>query len=138
MKFGKFGGANYSETIGSQVLERDAATGTSRMRFVAPDLFCSPRGVLQGGFAGVFLDDVMGLAVLELTGGERLPLTLDLNTSYIRPIPAGPLIAEARVVRIGRTVGFVEGELKLEDGTLLARATSTFAVQEIKVLEGRG
>ncbi len=132
MKYGKFGSANYSELIGSEVLERDAATGTSRMRWVAPELFCSPRGVLQGGFAGVFLDDVMGLAVLELTQGEKVPLTLDLNTCYLRPIPAGPLLGEARVVRLGRSVGFLEAELKLEDGTLIAKATSTVSVQDLK------
>lgn len=136
-KYGKFGGANYSELIGSEVLERNAATRTSRMRFVAPELFCSPRGVLQGGFAGVFLDDVMGLAVLEDSDGTKLPLTLDLNTSYLRPIPAGPLIAEARVVRLGRSVGFLEAELRLEDGTLIAKATSTVAVQDLAEVNKR-
>lgn len=136
-RFGKFGGANYSEFLQASVLPRDESRKLSRMRFVAPDLFCSPRGVLQGGFAAVFLDDVIGLAVLEESDGAKLPLTLDLNISYLKPIPHGPLIAEGRVVRLGRSVGFVEAELKLEDGTLLARATSTLMMQDMATFTGK-
>jgi acyl-coenzyme A thioesterase PaaI-like protein len=45
--------------------------------------------------------------------------------SLIRLIPEGPLIATGRVVKAGRKVVFLEGELYSEDGKLMARATST-------------
>ena len=45
--------------------------------------------------------------------------------SLIRLIPEGPLIGKGRVVKSGRKVIFLEGELLSEDGKLMARATST-------------
>jgi acyl-coenzyme A thioesterase PaaI-like protein len=39
---------------------------------------------------------------------------------------AGPVIGEGRAQRAGRSLIFSEGELRSEDGTLLAKATGTF------------
>jgi acyl-CoA thioesterase len=72
-----------------------------------------------------YLDDVMGYAYVAATGGEMAPLNLDLTMSLIRLIPEGSLIGKGRVVKAGKRVIFLEGELLAEDGTIHARATST-------------
>jgi acyl-CoA thioesterase len=54
------------------------------------------------------------------------PLNLDISMSLIRLIPEGAtIIGKGRVVKGGRRVVFLEGELLAEDGTLYARSTST-------------
>jgi len=69
---------------------------------------------------------VMGYTLVAATGGEVAPLNLDLSMSLIRLIPEGAVItAKGRVVKAGRKVVFLEGELLSEDGKLYARATST-------------
>jgi acyl-CoA thioesterase len=54
------------------------------------------------------------------------PLNLDISMSLIRLIPEGAtIIGKGRVVKSGRRVVFLEGELLGEDGTIYARSTST-------------
>jgi len=68
----------------------------------------------------------MGYAFVAATGGEMAPLNLDISLSLIRLIPDGAsIIGKGRVVKAGRRVVFLEGELLAEDGTIYARSTST-------------
>ena len=71
------------------------------------------------------LDDTMGPAVLLKSGGALYPSSIDMNVSFLAAAKAGPLVCEGEVVRLGKTVGFVEGRLMDSDGRLIARATSS-------------
>lgn len=95
------------------------------LRFHAPDSFITPRGSVQGGLVAGFLDEVMGWAHVWATDQAEAPLNLEISMSLLRPVRAGPLVGKGRVVRRGRKVIFLEGELFDETGTLLARSTST-------------
>lgn len=114
-----------SRLIGSCDTVFDEASGIITMGFVAPESFASPRGFVQGGLVPAFLDEVMGGAVYHASGGELLPLNLDMNVSFLRPVPIGSLTGTGRVVKMGRNVAYIEGELLDPDGRPLARATST-------------
>ena len=71
------------------------------------------------------LDSVMGAALKTvLDEGERPP-TLEMKISFIGPAEIGTIGGTARVVHRGRSVAFVEGELRDASGALLATATST-------------
>ena len=96
------------------------------MRFTVRDEMTTLRGGVQGGLVAGYLDDVMGYAYVAATGGEMAPLNLEISMSLIRLVPKGAtIIGTGRVVKGGRRVIFLESELKGEDGTLFARATST-------------
>ena len=103
----------------------DAEREQITLRFVAPDSFITPRGSVQGGLVAGFLDEVMGWAHVWATDHAEAPLNLDLTMTLLKPVMAGPLVGKGRVVRRGKRVIFLEGELFDEDDTLLARATST-------------
>lgn len=115
----------HSALLGSEFVDWDEATQTATMRFTVRREMTTWRGGVQGGLVAGYLDDVMGYAYVAATGGEMAPLNLDLTMSLIRLIPEGPLTAKGRVVKAGRKVVFLEGELYSEDGKLMARATST-------------
>ena len=80
---------------------------------------------MQGGLIAGFLDEVMGAALLVSTDNEALPLNLDMNLTFVRMVPVETITARGRVVKAGRKVAFLEGELFDKEGRLLARATST-------------
>jgi len=116
----------HSALLGSEFVGYDEATQTATMRFTVKREMCTWRGGVQGGLIAGYLDDVMGYTLVAATGGEVAPLNLDLSMSLIRLIPEGAVItAKGRVVKAGRKVVFLEGELLSEDGKLYARATST-------------
>lgn len=115
--------------MGSEFVSFDADKGELTTRFTPPPSFASPRGAVQGGLIAGFLDEVMGGALLAVTDGSehgpRLPLNLDMNLTYIAMVPMAPIVAKGRVVKAGKRVAFLEGELYDEAGKLLARASST-------------
>ncbi len=115
----------HSALLGSEFVEFEETSQTATMRFTVKKEMTTWRGGVQGGLVAGYLDDVMGYAYVAATGGELAPLNLELSMSLIRLIPEGPLIGKGRVVKSGRRVIFLEGELLSEDGTLHARATST-------------
>ena len=119
------GESPHTALLGSQFVSFDEDTQTVTMRFDVKREMTTWRGGVQGGLVAGYLDDVMGYAYVAATGGEQAPLNLELSMSLIRLIPEGPLIGKGRVVKSGRKVVFLEGELYCEDGKLMARATST-------------
>ncbi|MBD2841180.1 PaaI family thioesterase [Erythrobacter rubeus] len=118
-------GSPHTALLGSEFVSFDEGTQSATMRFTVKREMCTWRGGVQGGLVAGYLDDVMGYAYVAATGGEMAPLNLELSMTLIRLIPEGPLIGKGRVVKAGRRVVFLEGELLAEDGTIMARATST-------------
>jgi len=118
-------GSPHSALLGSEFVSYDEATRTATMRFTVRREMTTWRGGVQGGLVAGYLDDVMGYAYVAATGGEQAPLNLEVSMTLIRLIPEGPLIGTGRVVKAGRRVVFLEGELTSQDGKLMARATST-------------
>ncbi|MEM1133152.1 MAG: PaaI family thioesterase [Pseudomonadota bacterium] len=120
-----------SKLLGTQSTEFDRESGVATMHFDVPQSFASPRGFVQGGLIGGFLDEIMGAAVFGESQGKLLPLNLDMNMSYLKPVPIGPLVAKGKVVKMGRNVAFIEGELLDAEGNSLTRATTTAMLTEI-------
>lgn len=120
------GQSPHTALLGSEFVSFDEATQTATMRFTVRREVCTWRGGVQGGLVAGYLDDVMGYAYVAATGGEMAPLNLDISMSLIRLIPEGAtIVGKGRVVKGGRRVVFLEGELLAEDGTVYARSTST-------------
>ncbi|WP_285713260.1 PaaI family thioesterase [Erythrobacter oryzae] len=116
----------HTALLGSEFVSFDEATQTATMRFTVKREVCTWRGGVQGGLVAGYLDDVMGYAYVAATGGVMAPLNLEISMSLIRLIPEGAtIIGTGRVVKAGQRVVFLEGELRGEDGTIHARATST-------------
>jgi len=63
---------------------------------------------LHGGAISSTLDTTGGLAVWSQAGPNDRVSTIDLRVDYLRPGRAEPLIAVAKVVRLGNRVGVAE------------------------------
>ena len=120
------GGSPHSELLGMESAHWDAEAQVATMRFTVKREMTTWRGGVQGGLVAGYLDDVMGYAYVAMTQGQAAPLNLEISMSLLRLIPEGATItAKGRVVRAGRRVIFLEGELLDEEGGLYARSTST-------------
>lgn len=114
-----------AELLGWELVSENPAAGTIEIAFHPDARMLNPQGAVQGGFVAAMLDDTMGPALVSMSGGTLMPRTIDLNISFIRPVHPGRVIGRGRVVKAGRSVVFLEGELFDEAGNLLARATSS-------------
>ncbi|MBO6610391.1 PaaI family thioesterase [Altererythrobacter sp.] len=116
----------HSALLGSEFVGFDEETATATMRFTVRKQMTTWRGGVQGGLVAGYLDDVMGYAYVAMTGGEQAPLNLEISMQLLGLLPEGAtIIGKGRVVRGGRRVIFLEGELQTDEGQVLARATST-------------
>lgn len=114
-----------AKLLGWQVLDANARQGWIRVGFEATPDFLNPAGFVQGGFLTAMLDDTMGPAVFVHTEGALYTATIDFNVSFLAPAKPGPIVGEGRVIKLGKSVGFVEAYLADAEGEMLAHATST-------------
>lgn len=99
--------------------------GVARVRFAPRAEFAHTEGtIVQGGFITAWLDNSMAFAVVAREPGVGLA-SLELKVSFLERVGVAPVEAEARVVRWGGSVVFLEASLFAQDGQLLARASST-------------
>ena len=117
------------------VSELDLQLQDARLGEVVLALPVAPRhvhggGVLCGQSIMASADTAMILAICTHLGGFKPMTTVQLQTSFLQPIPgdAGSARVVARVLRMGRKLVF--GEIQILDarGELAAHATTTYAL----------
>jgi len=115
-----------SRTLGFRVEAVSQAEQRVDISFEArADLLANPMGQVQGGYVCAMLDECMSVAGLVASGMTCVMPTLEMKTSFLRPAMPGPLRGVGKVVRWGKTIAFLEGELYDEQDRLLAKATAT-------------
>ena len=91
-------------------------------------------GVLCGQAVMSAADTAMILAIATQLGGFQPMTTVQLQTSFLRPIPgsrtdpAGEAQVLGRVLRLGKNLVFGEIEMLDASGRLAAHATTTYAL----------
>ncbi len=87
-------------------------------------------GVLCGQTMMAAADTAMVLAVMTKLGGFKPMTTVQLQTSFLRPVAgsSGAARVVARVLRMGRNLVFGEVQVLNADDELAAHATTTYAL----------
>ena len=85
----------------------------------------NPLGTLHGGIYCDLADAAMGFAYASTLGEDEAFTTIELKINFLQAVRKATLTAEARVVKAGSTVGYVECEVKDQTGRLVAKAAST-------------
>jgi uncharacterized protein (TIGR00369 family) len=71
----------------------------------------------------------MGPALVATLGPGLFAPTADLHVQFLRPARPGRLTGRGRVVRRGKDVAFLAGELLDESGRVVAAATATALIR---------
>ena len=112
-------------SLGGAVKEINFEEKSAVMTFNIPLEFCHSGNVVQGGFVAAMLDAAMSHAVFgNIENVIALP-TLELKISYLAASLAGSFSAKGRILRAGKSIVFLEGELFNPQGELTATASST-------------
>ena len=119
-----------SKLLGWHLLDARPKQGWIRIGFDGKPEFCNPAGFVQGGILSAMLDDTMGPAVFVMSDGRLYTATITMTVNFLAPAKPGPLVAEANVTQLGKTIAFVEGKLMAEDGAVLAMATTSARLVE--------
>ena len=85
----------------------------------------NPQGTVQGGMITSVLDDCTALCVLFSTKGKRFPNSLDLHTTFHRPLLLKPAIIKTSILKLGKNIVSVEGKIFNEKNLLTASCLHT-------------
>ena len=113
------------DTLGAKVLRFSSSPPEIEMEFEGKHEFTHSDGkVIQGGFVTGMLDAPMAHLLMGLFDFKIIPMTLDINVSFLAPTRQGKLVASAEVLQLGKSTAFMISKLK-QEGTLVASSTST-------------
>tara|TARA_Y100000748_G_scaffold1312_1_gene1151 strand:- start:6202 stop:6621 length:420 start_codon:yes stop_codon:yes gene_type:complete len=71
----------------------------------------NPDGSVQGGMMTSMLDDVTSLLIIFETSGQIYPASTDLHSLHHRPLSKGKIRAKATIIKRGRNIASIKGEL---------------------------
>lgn len=116
------------KSLGLRVVAADARQVSLRMP-VTPHLVHGG-GVVCGQALMAAADTAMILAVAASLGEFKPMTTVQLQTSFLKPIPgnATEVTVVCTLLRRGRSLAFGEIALQTPDGQLAAHATTTYAM----------
>jgi uncharacterized protein (TIGR00369 family) len=127
---------------------RDLGLSVERVEFVPPagaaadwqpgavlrmgfsDRLCRHGGIVCGQALMALADTAMVIAILAANRGFRPMTTVDQTTHFLKAVTSSDVLADARVVRLGRTMSF--GRVTLSSATdnkPVAMVSSAFAMQ---------
>ena len=113
------------DTLRGRATQLNSEKQTAIMEFDAVPEFChSEAQIVQGGFITGMMDTCMAHLLIALLDFKFNPVSLDINVSFLAPAHPGTLVAEARILRIGKSIAYLTSTLT-QDNHLVATATST-------------
>lgn len=114
----------FAQLLGFEV---DAvARGTATLGMTVRHELTQINGVVHGGAIASLIDTATAFAIISLLEPKERVTTVDLTISYLRPLTAGRITAEAKVVRSGRRLFVVTADVRGPDGNLASTALSTY------------
>jgi uncharacterized protein (TIGR00369 family) len=104
------------------------AAGHAVVMLKAGPQHANPMGTLHGGILCDIADAAMGMAFAStLADGESFT-TIELKINFFRPVWDSLLKAEAKIVKRGSRIGYLECEVTDDQNRLVAKSASTCMV----------
>ena len=108
---------------------------TARFRLVHGKHHLRPGGTVSGPTMFALADVGMWIAVLAQIGPVGMAVTTNLNINFLRLPGATDLVADCRVLKLGKRLAVTEcGVAPAGGGDLVAHATATYSIPPGAVL----
>ena len=111
--------------MGAEITAADTIALTCTIRFDISTDYCHSGDIVQGGFVTAMLDAAMSHTAFALEDNILNVASLEIKTTFLEPSRAGIFNATGKLLKVGRSIGFMSGELYNDDGVLTATATTT-------------
>ena len=103
--------------------------GVATMRLAFKPELTRPGGTIAGPALMALADACMYAVVLGAVGREELALTTNLNVNFLRRPPAADVLAEGRVLKLGKRLAVSEVEMyAADDRELVCHVTGTYSI----------
>ena len=107
----------------------EVAHGFARVRQDFQKTSLRPGGTISGPTLMALADVATYVAILASIGWAPLAVTTSLNINFLRKPAPTALIAEARLIKLGKRLAVGEVDIRSEgEADLIAHATSTYSI----------
>ncbi len=105
------------------------APGMATLRLPQNDQLSRVGGMVCGQAMMAAADTAMVLALISHFGAFRPCTTVQMNSSFLKPLSNQDALIEARVLRAGKALAFGDIDIRgVADGRSVCRATTTYAL----------
>ncbi|HKD31149.1 MAG TPA: PaaI family thioesterase [Xanthobacteraceae bacterium] len=119
-------------SAGSGLSIEEVWHGGARVRQAYRQDFIRPGGTISGPTMMALADFAMYVAVLAAIGPVPLAVTTNLNINFLRKPGAADLLAEAKLMKLGKRLAVGEVAIRsVGAGELVAHATSTYSIPDL-------
>ncbi len=103
--------------------------GEAVMRLPYDKRSIRPGGSISGPHMMMLADACMYAVVLSLIGKVKLAVTTNFNVNFLRKPTESDLIAEGKIIKIGKRLAIMEVRvMTTEENKLVAHATGTYSI----------
>jgi len=86
-------------------------------------------GYVHGGVYSALIDSAGFFAVYSRVEGDDSAATIEMKINYLSSVKSGKLLAYARCITLGKSIGLAEVTIKNEEDKLLTHGTVTVMVK---------
>ena len=105
-------------------------TGLLKLKSVFNSNTLNQVWTLQGGQINSMLDDVTSLLLIYESKGTIYPNSTNLHSIHHRPLYEGEVVATAEIIKKGKTIATMKGEVFSMDGKLAATLIHTAVIMK--------
>jgi uncharacterized protein (TIGR00369 family) len=121
-----------SAWLNQKILEVDVEDGWVKIGYELGEPHFNRFGALHGGAIACVMDDVLAVAAGFVAQWGEIAPTVEMKVNYLSQGGAGSFVAEAKVIKRGRTINFLEATLSTAAGKLIATSTATIMIAPLK------
>ena len=117
----------FAASMGAEIVELKAGRAVFRMPY--RDDFLRPGGTISGPILMGLADLALYAAVMSAVGRMELTVTTSLTINFLRKPAPADVIAEARLLKLGKRLAVGEVELySAGDPEMVAHITATYSI----------
>lgn len=116
-----------AEIFGFGVLSLER--GRARLSMPFQPALARPGGIISGPALFGLADAALYAAVLSIIGQQEMSVTTGMTINFLRGAKPGTVIADARIIKTGRTLAYGEINMTVEPSDdIVAHATGTYII----------
>ena len=103
--------------------------GRARLKLIPNDSMLRPGGIISGPTQMALADRAAYAVILAHIGPVAMAVTSNLNMSFLRAAEQKPLLADARLLKLGHRLATVDVRIwQSEESETVAQSTVTYAI----------
>lgn len=121
----------FPQAFGPQGAHRVEAVGpgTARVRLTASERHLRPGGTVSGPAMMELADAAIYVAILGAIGPKALAVTTNLSINFLRKPAPGDIIADCRLLKLGKRLAVAEAEIRAEGSEeMVAHCVATYSI----------